>query len=260
MCRQIIKLPDIQIWSRGWNSIRFRDHLSEGNFDLNLRFLGIFFSLMSATATEKDWATELERDLMLELERFDEIFNAAEEEPPSGNPPSPRLSRGTLSTFELAAAESEKEELEDKLKILLSKTEDFDWQLRQLSEENIALRSANEHLHQENLQLKAIVAEYEQQAGRIRADHDNEPSAGSLDIEDLRLVEFKLAETRSKLARSQQLYEDLFMAKEQALRELEQERITRIHVEKERDAYSAAYEASLQHFERWKKTKSKSLT
>jgi hypothetical protein len=27
-----------------------------------------------------------------------------------------------------------------------------------------------------------------------------------------------------------------------------------VHAEKERDAYSAAYEASLQHFEKWSKT------
>jgi hypothetical protein len=202
---------------------------------------------------------DLERELLQELEKLDSIFVHDNEDSQHVYTPSRtgRLSRdslGTLSAYELAAAESEKEELQDKLRVLLSKTEDFDQQLRNLTTENFALRSANEHLYYENEQLKLSPTDY---------DHSHQQNlagdgAESIDIEEFRLLEFKLAETRSKLAKSQQLYEDLYMAKEQALRELDQERLTRIHAEKERDAYSAAYEAALQHFERWTKTKVKS--
>lgn len=199
---------------------------------------------------------DLEKELLQELEKFDVIFAAQEATANASDAAagkSSRLSRGTISTYELAAAESEKEELQDRLRVLLSKTEDYDQHLRALHEENLALRSANEQLFQENQQLNQSLASHEQHRQQQRPE-----SAGEeVDIEDFRLLEFKLAETRSKLARTQQLYEDLHLAKEHALREMEQERISRVHVEKERDAYSAAYEASLQHFEKWTKAKVK---
>eukprot|EP01039_Chlorochromonas_danica_P001301 gene1301-1420_t len=213
-----------------------------------------------------DLELDLEQELLQELEKFDSMFAEHEEEEGqlqlhdlslshNQSQSQSRLSRGTLSAYELAVAESEKEELQDRLRVLLSKTEDFDQQLRDLTAENLALRCANDQLYHENQHLKLSLSEYE------KIHQSNGLSGGSatqhIELEDFRLLEFKLAETRSKLARTQQLNEDLHLAKEQALRELDQERLTRIHIEKERDAYSAAYEASLQHFERWTKAKVK---
>lgn len=41
------------------------------------------------------------------------------------------------------------------------------------------------------------------------------------------------------------------MSKEDVDRELELERLKLAHVERERDAFSAAYETSLTHFDKW---------
>lgn len=218
-----------------------------------------------------DLELDLEQELLQELEKFDSMFAEHEEEEgqlqlhdlslsQNQSQSQSRLSRGTLSAYELAVAESEKEELQDRLRVLLSKTEDFDQQLRDLTAENLALRCANDQLYHENRHLKLSLTEYEkiQQQQHFQSNGLNGGTAiQHIELEDFRLLEFKLAETRSKLARTQQLNEDLHLAKEQALRELDQERLTRIHIEKERDAYSAAYEASLQHFERWTKAKVK---
>eukprot|EP01031_Cornospumella_fuschlensis_P034820 gene34820-42169_t len=193
---------------------------------------------------------DMERELLQELAQLDSIFGDGLNAATSTKPISSRL-RGTLSTYEIAAAESEREELQDSLRILLSKTEDFDAQLRQVNAENFAIRSANEQLRRENLTLRQMLVDQEKELEGQRGRSGVGGEVG----EDFRLLEFKLAETRSKLARAQQVFEDCHLAKEQALRELEAERQRRIHVEKERDAYSAAYEASLQHFERWSRHK-----
>jgi hypothetical protein len=102
----------------------------------------------------------------------------------------------------------------------------------------------NERLLQRIAELETLnssksVHPFEKQSSSLRSDGE------------FRELEFKLAETRSKLARTQQAYDDLSLAKDSALIELEKERMIRVHVEKERDAYSAAYEQSLLHFERW---------
>ena len=48
-----------------------------------------------------------------------------------------------------------------------------------------------------------------------------------------------------------QAYEDLLLSKEDLARDLEIERLKLSHVERERDAFSAAYETSLTHFDKW---------
>jgi hypothetical protein len=68
---------------------------------------------------------------------------------------------------------------------------------------------------------------------------------------DFNDVEMRLAETRSRLARSAQALDDQKIARECLEKELQMERKVRMHCEKERDAYMAAYEASLKHFEVW---------
>lgn len=50
---------------------------------------------------------------------------------------------------------------------------------------------------------------------------------------------------------SRQAYEDLLLSKEDLARDLEIERLKLSHVERERDAFSAAYETSLTHFDKW---------
>ena len=58
-------------------------------------------------------------------------------------------------------------------------------------------------------------------------------------------------------------FEDVQLSKEELTKELELQKLKINHVERERDAYSAAYEASLKHLEKWasgrKNSVSKSL-
>ncbi len=220
-----------------------------------------------------DQEIDLEQELRLELEKLDQIY-LSDYDPHNTSQLSDRMfspggdgqktSRLSYSAYELAEAEIEKEELHDKLQLLLSKTEEYDRQFLELNKINFELKSRNEQYQRENERLLHYIQELEEnQKNNNQNSNNSSPTNNGLKQrteEEFRQLEFKLAETRSKLARTQQAYDDLSLAKDSALIELEKERMIRLHVEKERDAYSAAYEQSLLHFEKWTtkaKTKSK---
>lgn len=194
---------------------------------------------------------DFDNELKLELEKLDQIFLTKVH---SENIISPPPSASKNISFEEVEADIEKEQLHDKLQILLSRTDDYDKQILELTRINFELKSRNEQLQRENERLLHRISDLEQNHQLVQATTVHN---GCSNNEDFRQMEFKLAETRSKLARSQQAYDDLILAKDSALLELEKERMIRLHIEKERDAYSAAYEQSLLHFEKWA-TKSKS--
>mmetsp|Transcript_5104 Transcript_5104/g.8652 ORF Transcript_5104/g.8652 Transcript_5104/m.8652 type:complete len:208 (-) Transcript_5104:45-668(-) len=201
--------------------------------------------------------SELEEEIRLELERMEQIFN---EETNIESTSKTRSNRVSYSAYEYAQAEGEKEELEDQLKSLLSKTNDFSAQIAHLSRSNNDLIHINEQLQIENARLRSAsgqdhhqqldsLTRYGERVGSVGYESYSALSPGSVALEHL------LAETRTKLLQMEASYQDILSTKEVILRELEQERAMRIHVEKERDAYSAAYEASLQHFDKWSKAK-----
>lgn len=189
-----------------------------------------------------------EADLWSEFEKIEQLLDGKSvqsldlsdpDSPGRRIRPTPSKSR---SAYELAQAEGEKEILEDRLHELLSKTDEYNCKLIALTHTNVDLVSRNDKLTKENEDLKSQLAALQ----KLKTDVDTSNSE-----ERFRIVEFKLAETKSRLARTQQTFDDLSLAKDYALKELEQERLMRIHAEKERDAYCAAYEASLSHFDRW---------
>lgn len=221
---------------------------------------------------------DLEHELQLELAKLDQIFLAStqdsEDDPRAvhvdakgmtpgfsfrsasldfGSPPQARVA------FELAEAEIEKEELQDQLRILLSKTEDFDAQLLQLHAENQDLFTRYTQVLRENERLKQEVTDMRNE--RTTSQVLSTPGAAApssvptVSEQDYQALEFKLAETRAKLARFQQHFEDLTLAREVTVKELERERLLRLKAEKERDAYSAAYEMSLKKIDHWAQTK-----
>lgn len=213
---------------------------------------------------------DLEHELRMELEKLDQIFlsdhhlDATNTSTISDRVFSP--GRLSYSAYEYAEAEIEKEEMHDKLQLLLSKTEDYDAKLLEMNKMNLELKSRNDQYQRENERLLHYIKELEEnqqknsnQNGTITSstalvstgNPRNNENGKQRTEEEFRQLEFKLAETRSKLARTQQAYEDLSLAKDSALIELEKERMIRIHAERERDAYSAAYEQSLLHFEKW---------
>ncbi len=168
--------------------------------------------------------------------------------------------RQSLSAYELAVAEGEKEELEDKLHELLTKTNDYDSQLLLLSQNNMELANENKRIRLENASLLQQVQATTKTSLTTVCSPTKCCSTTTSDSQrtctDFEALELLLGETRSKLARSLQTLDDLSLAKDFAVRQLEQERLARVHVEKERDAYSAAYEASLIHFDKWSRAKS----
>ena len=80
-------------------------------------------------------------------------------------------------------------------------------------------------LETDNRRLSNKVAELELQSKSQFQTNSGETSPNSKSTTSLREMEFKLAETRSKLARTQQLNEDFTMGKEQLTRELEYEKV-----------------------------------
>lgn len=224
---------------------------------------------------------DLEQELQLELAKLDQIFfsttDSFDEEGQNGmfslqnrsvsydftSPPQSKVA------YELAEAEIEKEELQDQLRILLSKTEDFDAQLLQLHAENQDLFTRYSQVVRENERLKQESGDNRQvpsletpltpvpttlpQAASPTVREN--PPVGMVSEQEYQALEFKLAETRAKLARYQQHLEDLSLAKEVTVKELEKERLLRMKAEKERDAYSMAYEMSLKKIDHWAQTK-----
>lgn len=224
--------------------------------------------------------SELEEEIRLELERLEQIFN--EEtiiESSSAVSDKIKPNRVSYSAYEYAEAEGEKEELEDQLKSLVSKTDDYNAQILNLTRANSELIKINEQLQIENAKLRNLGQGQGDVSygnfGSVGYESYSALSPGSVALEHL------LAETRTKLLQTEAAYQDIITARDAMLHDLEQERSVRIHagkvyahpskicmylscslrlsvksvfVEKERDAYSAAYEASLQHFEKWTKS------
>lgn len=195
---------------------------------------------------------DLETELKLELEKLDRIFL---EESGNWSQDASNISfRDTSHRYELAEAESEKEELQDKLRLLTFKNEEYDRQLLELHQSNLELKSVNGKLNRENESLLQRIKVLEEAEIRLSKASSNDAAEKNFE-QQLIQMEFKLAETRAKLARSEQHLEDQLLAKDLILKEYEKEKNARVHVEKERDAYSAAYQSSLQQFEKWLKFK-----
>jgi hypothetical protein len=188
----------------------------------------------------------LESELRRQLEDLDNMVNG------SGGEGGAVSRRDAQSIFDLASAEGEKEALHDRLATLLARSEDFESQQASLRE----LASRNEELLRENAVLRKFREDYIEQQQSAADDVAATRSKSSEDLEErYKELEFTLAETRSKLARAQQAQDDHLLARELAEKRLDQEKVGRSHAEKERDAYAAAYEASLKHFERWSNRK-----
>lgn len=164
--------------------------------------------------------SELEEEIRLELEKLDRIMNdEASSELPSG-----MKIKNSYSAYEYAEAEGEKEELEDRLKLLLSKTDEFSTQISHMAKANSDLQMQNNKLVSENnklqRQLESTAAESSKYAA-IESFHEDSR---------YRAIELLLAETRSKLARAEAAVDDISLAKDFALQELEHERLVRIHI------------------------------
>jgi hypothetical protein len=107
------------------------------------------------------------------------------------------------SAFEFAEAESEKEELEDKLNLLLSKTEEFSSQINKMNAINADLLNRNKELMGENERLLSEVgAEYSAEyAGHSSAGYSGNVNNSITNSTGSRAMELLLSETRAKLGK-----------------------------------------------------------
>lgn len=194
--------------------------------------------------------TDLEAEIRMELEKLEQIFSEKVNDTDDSRP---KLS---YSVYEFADAEGEKEQMQDKLHLLLSKTEEFDTQLCEMTIINNELKAQNKSLEIDNQRLRCQLDALKATAVTKCGIDDPCAEAGTNADSGQSLKEM-LTDMQSKLSRSEQAYDDICVAKDAAIKEFERERMLRIHIEKERDAYSAAYEASLNHFEKWTRAQHK---
>ena len=130
--------------------------------------------------------------------------------------------------LELDALEVEKEELLDELNDARATISDRDAVIT-------ALQAENERLRKDNALLRKI--------------NPNDPDADYVE---------SLSDAIAMLAKYKSLNKELILEKEICEKKLQQERMLRLHSEKERDAYAEAFNSSMGHFDRW--TASQNLT
>jgi chromosome segregation ATPase len=190
---------------------------------------------------------DLEEEIRAELERLEQIFGTEGTAEPATAAKN-RPGRLSYTAYEYAEAEGEKEALVDKLHQLESTTEDWSAQIAFVSRVNAELQSRIAQLAAENDELRGngsksevtdvpdlctpvdqlMEAKGAENSGGLNRD-GGFVSIGAISEGSLAL-ELLLAETRSKLVRVQAAYNDMVLVKDEALRELERERMLRIHV------------------------------
>jgi len=117
-----------------------------------------------------------------------------------------------ISSYELAAAEGEKEQLQDKINILLCKHEENQKQISQITHINQDLCHANKELAKENTDLKSQLVKH-------NAHQTKEHS-----------MEVLFAEACIKLAQTEKILQDIQIANDSLKKELQHEQQLRIHV------------------------------
>jgi hypothetical protein len=131
---------------------------------------------------------------------------------------------------ELTTLEAEKEELQDLLNDARATIKD--------QEDIVAsIRAENESLLRENHMLMGLPP--------IEEGHEDYVEG--------------LSDAVAIIARCKAANKELAIAKEKAEKKMIHERNLRIHSEKERDAYAAAFNSSMGHFEKWTASKNISM-
>lgn len=127
--------------------------------------------------------------------------------------------------LELSLLEADKEDLIDKLNDSQATVND---QAKTID----GLTAENERLKRENALLKGL--------------HVNVPSGD--DVADLQK---ELQEANLALLKFKKLNDELIISKELAEKKMHQEKLLRLHSDKEKEAYALAFSSSLGHFEKW---------
>jgi len=181
--------------------------------------------------------SELEEEIRLELERLEQIFNEETNIESTASSTKVKPNRVSYSAYEYAEAEGEKEELEDQLRSLVSKTDDYSAKIENLSTVNADLRRINEQLQIENARLRSAGVErpHAVDARNVGLESYSVLCPGSIALEHL------LAETRTKLLLVESAYQDLLKVRDLSLQELDKERALRINAGRKCVAYTCLF-------------------
>ena len=117
------------------------------------------------------------------------------------------------------------------MKSLLSQSEYYDQEIRLLQGSFSEISKRNDELRCENARLRDQIWKDGLEERVEATDDTNKPKHSE---SDYKLLENKLSETKSKLARVQQYQDDQMLVKEVLEKELDVERSKRILAEKER--------------------------
>lgn len=191
-----------------------------------------------------------ERELTFELDRMESVY-LNDNNTSYTDPATPNRSIGNISVFAIAEAEGANEELMDQVLSLQAKDKESRKEIVSSRVKISTLMDENLRLEAENELLKKEVELMREKESRVVSNQDE----SARELQDL---EFMLGQTRAKFASALQKIDDLLLAKEFALQQLKYEQTLRLAMEKERDSYSAAYAAALEHSEKWGKGKVKS--
>ena len=157
-------------------------------------------------------------------------------------------------SFELAAAEWERERLHDKLNDLMSRVEELDSHSKYQDGVISELRRKNKLLEGKPDVTSDIAI-----GPKLNVLNDSTSSALDNEItttEDTyrlkcRLLQLELDEAKSLLSIARRSADEHRTALLKCETEREREVLRRVQAEKERDAYAGAYEAALLHIEKW---------
>ena len=211
-------------------------------------------SSSSSYQQDNDDIETLQDELTRELEIFERIIqggisddvdsiynNASPFTPKNGTPTSSSQKyRTTVNAFELAEVEGESEELQDRMASLLGKSVESEQVISRLENDLKSLQIKFELLEQENNILRSEHNLANFTHDRIQYQNEDEMKES---------MEYKLAETKFRLARALTQLDDSKFSKETLEYELEKERKLRIRYEKERKIYEDAYVESIKYVE-----------
>lgn len=153
-------------------------------------------------------------------------------------------------SFELAAQESERERLHDKLNDLTERVGELELQNRHQESMINHLKKRNKEL--ENRLLRAGDSYHREDVDLDQSILDDESGqTRKMYRLQCKMLEVELRETKLLLEQTQRSSQLAEVARKNAELERQEEVAIRVHAVKQRDAYASAYRQALKHIEKW---------
>jgi hypothetical protein len=154
-------------------------------------------------------------------------------------------------SFELAAAESERERLYDKMNDLTERVEELELHNRHQEKMLSHLKKRNKELERQLLHAADADPGEDDSKDDSVSFQDDDNKGNQMYRLQCKALELELQEMKMLLTQSQKKVQDSTVARDTVSTELQDERAKRHHAEKQKDAYAAAYRQALQHIEKW---------